>query len=291
MSEPRTDESTPQEAKPRVDPARGELPPSPEPLTGPILDSHTHLDLQDGSVAEVLKAAAAVGVRRVIQVGVDVASSKWGAAVAAEHAGLDATVALHPNEAPLVGDLDAELAQIDELAALDQVVGVGETGLDYFRTGEEGLLVQQASFRGHIEIAKRHNKALVIHDRDAHEDVLRVLTEEGPPEKVVFHCFSGDAEFARTCARRGYLMSFAGNVTFKNAQDLQHTARKLPADRMLVETDSPFLAPVPHRGRTCEPAFVADTARFVADLRGVNVETLAQETTDNFFKLFDKASA
>lgn len=271
----------PAQPKSRVDPARGELPPSPEPLKGPVLDSHTHLDLQAGSVAEVLDAAAAVGVRRVIQVGIDVASSKWGAAAAAEHAGLDATVALHPNEAPLVDDLDAELAQIDDLAALDQVVGIGETGLDYFRTGEEGLLVQQASFRGHIEIAKRHNKALVIHDRDAHDDVLRILAEEGAPEKVVFHCFSGDTEFARTCARRGYLMSFAGNVTFKNAGALREAATAVPADLILTETDGPFLTPAPYRGKANAPYVLPITVRFLAELRGEGVDEFSASVWAN----------
>ncbi|MGH3804686.1 MAG: TatD family hydrolase, partial [Pseudonocardiaceae bacterium] len=170
--------------------SRTSAPPAPEPLPAPVWDSHTHLEMQAATVAEALTAAAAVGVRRVVQVGTDVESSRWGVTQAAEHESLFATVALHPNDAPLLEDLDAALAQIDALAASAETVGIGETGLDYFRTFEPGRPAQHAAFRGHIEIAKRHDKALMIHDRDAHSDVLRILDEQGAPDRVILHCFS-----------------------------------------------------------------------------------------------------
>lgn len=247
-------------------------PPAPQPLAVPVLDSHTHLDLQEGTVAMALETAAQVGVNRVVQVGTDVTSSRWGVEQAAFHDALSATVALHPNEAPLVDDLDAELAQIDELAALNQVVGIGETGLDFFRTAEAGRPAQYASFRGHIEIAKRHGKALMIHDRDAHADVLRILDEQGAPERVILHCFSGDTDFARVCARRGYFTSFAGNVTFTNAKKLQAAAAVVPQELLLVETDGPFLTPVPYRGRTNAPYLLPITVRYLARLREVDLD-------------------
>jgi len=247
-------------------------PPAPQPLAVPVHDSHTHLDLQEGTVAMALETAAQVGVNRVVQVGTDVTSSRWGVEQAAFHDALSATVALHPNEAPLVDDLDAELAQIDELAALNQVVGIGETGLDFFRTAEAGRPAQYASFRGHIEIAKRHGKALMIHDRDAHADVLRILDEQGAPERVILHCFSGDTDFARACARRGYFTSFAGNVTFTNAKKLQAAAAVVPQELLLVETDGPFLTPVPYRGRTNAPYLLPITVRYLARLREVDLD-------------------
>lgn len=224
-----------------------EAPPLPEPLRVPVADSHTHLDMQSGTVEEGLAKAASVGVTTVVQVGCDLKGSRWAAETAAAHEAVHATVALHPNEAPRIvhgdpdgwsrqgarrpggdGALDEALAEIDRLAALPQVKGVGETGLDYFRTGPEGKAAQERSFRAHIEIAKRHGKALVIHDRDAHADVLRVLKEEGAPERTVFHCYSGDAVMAEICAQAGYYMSFAGNMTFKNAQPLRDALAVAP---------------------------------------------------------------
>jgi len=257
----------------------GEAPPAPEPLAVAVLDSHTHFDLQDGidqpgGVDEALAEARAVGVDRVVQVGIDVPSSHWAAELAANHPAIVATVALHPNEAPRLSDLDGALAEIDKLAALERVRGVGETGLDYFRTDEAGRSQQHASFRAHIDIAKRHGKALVIHDRDAHDDVLKLLEEEGAPETVVLHCFSGDAEFARQCADRGYVMSFAGTVTFKNAVPLQKAAKLAPRELILVETDAPFLTPMPYRGRPNAPYLIPLTVRFLADLRGDDLDEL-----------------
>jgi TatD DNase family protein len=257
----------------------GDAPPAPEPLAVPVPDSHTHLDLQDGcdtshGVADTLAAARAVGVDRVVQIGIDVPSSRWAVEVADRHPEVVATVALHPNEAPRLADLDGALAEIDKLAAADRVRGIGETGLDYFRTGEEGRDRQHASFRAHIEIAKRHRKALVVHDRDAHQDILRVLDEEGAPDHVVLHCFSGDAEFARQCADRGYVMSFAGTVTFRNAVGVQKAAKLAPRELVLVETDAPFLTPMPYRGRPNAPYLVPLTVRFLADLRGDDLDEL-----------------
>ncbi len=231
--------------------------------------------MQDPSVEEAVAAAAAVGVTRLVQVGVDVDSSRWGVTVAESQPEVVATVAVHPNEAPLLSDLDEALRQIESLASRDRVRGVGETGLDYFRTPPEGRKAQEESFRAHIAIAKRYRKALVIHDRDAHDDVLRVLDSEGAPETVVLHCFSGNADFARECAARGYFLSFAGNVTFKSAVDLQHAAQVAPRDQILVETDAPFLTPVPYRGRPNAPYLIPLTVRFLAQLRGEDVDELS----------------
>ncbi|MGQ0847033.1 MAG: TatD family hydrolase [Sporichthyaceae bacterium] len=258
---------------------RNTPPPAPEPLRVPVPDSHTHLDLQETEVADAVAAAAAVGVDTLIQIGIDVPSSEWAAKVAAEHDRVWATVALHPNEAPRLtgpGVLEAALERIDALAALPQVRGVGETGMDFFRTEETHLWkIQEESFRRHIEIAKRHGKALVIHDRDAHEDVLRILKSEGAPDRVVFHCYSGDAEMAKICTDSGYVMSFAGNVTFKVNRHLREALALAPAELLLVETDAPFLAPLPHRGRPNAPYLIPVTLRAMAQVRGVDEEELA----------------
>ncbi|GLV72436.1 TatD family hydrolase [Streptomyces hygroscopicus] len=280
-------------------------PPLPEPLRVPVADSHTHLDMQTGTVEEALAKAASVGVRTVIQVGCDLAGSRWAAETAAAHPGVWATVALHPNEAPriVLGDpdgwsrqgarepggdtaLDAALDEIAALAALPQVRGVGETGLDHFRTGPEGMAAQERSFRRHIAIAKDHGKALVIHDREAHDDVLRVLAEEGAPDTVVFHCYSGDAAMAEICAERGYYMSFAGNVTFKNAQPLRDALAVAPLDLVLVETDAPFLTPVPYRGRPNAPYLIPLTLRAMAEVKGVSEDTLATAVAANTARVF-----
>ncbi|MER6558735.1 TatD family hydrolase [Streptomyces sp. NPDC001027] len=281
-------------------------PPLPAPLGAPVADSHTHLDMQSGTVAEALAKAASVGVTTVVQVGCDVRGSRWAAETAAAHDSVHAAVALHPNEAPRIvhGDpggagsrqgartpggpaaLDEALAEIDRLAALPHVKGVGETGLDHFRTGPEGKDAQESSFRAHIEMAKRHGKALVIHDRDAHADVLRVLKEEGAPERTVFHCYSGDAEMAEICARAGYFMSFAGNVTFKNAQNLRDAVAVAPAELLLVETDAPFLTPAPYRGRPNAPYLIPVTVRAMAAVRGVDEDVLAAALAANTARAF-----
>jgi TatD DNase family protein len=251
----------------------------PQPLPVPVIDSHTHLDItltEAGGMTEagLIEAAAAAGVDRLVQVGVDVESSRWGAKLAAEHRPVVATVGVHPNEAPRLCDLDDALREIEALAGLPRVRGIGETGLDRFRTGEPGRAAQEASFRAHIAIAQRHGKALVIHDRDAHADVLRILDEEGAPPSVVMHCFSGDAEFARECVRRGYVLSFAGTVTFKNASSLRDAARVTPVDQMLVETDAPYLTPMPHRGRPNASYLIPLTVRSLAETTGADLERL-----------------
>jgi TatD DNase family protein len=256
-------------------------PPLPDPLRVPVIDTHTHLDMQDGTVAEAVRAGASVGVDGLVQVGTDVESSRWSAAVADEHPTVWATVAVHPNEAPRLGDLDGALAEIDRLAGLPAVRGVGETGLDHFRTGPDGRAAQVESFRRHIDIAKRHGKTLVIHDRDAHDDVLRVLGEEGVPDRVVFHCFSGDVAFARRCARAGHYLSFAGTVTFKNAQGLRDALAVAPPELLLVETDAPFLAPMPYRGRPNAPYLVPLTVRAMAAVRAAPEEELAATLAAN----------
>ncbi|MGA5794029.1 TatD family hydrolase [Streptomyces cellulosae] len=300
---------------PAHDTDKNAAPPLPKPLRVPVADSHTHLDMQSGTVEEALAKAASVGVTTVVQVGCDLKGSRWAAETAAAYDPVHATVALHPNEAPRIvlgapggtsqpsgagggwsrqgarepgGDaaLDEALAEIDRLAALEQVKGVGETGLDYFRTGEEGKEAQERSFRAHIEIAKRHGKTLVIHDRDAHADVLRVLKEEGAPERTVFHCYSGDAEMAEICARAGYYMSFAGNVTFKNAQNLRDALAIAPLELVLVETDAPFLTPVPYRGRPNAPYLVPVTVRAMAAVRGIDEDALATALGANTARAF-----
>ncbi|MGX6748108.1 TatD family hydrolase [Streptomyces xantholiticus] len=280
-------------------------PPLPEPLGVAVADSHTHLDMQEGTVEEALARAAAVGVTTVVQVGCDIKGSRWAAETAAARREVHAAVALHPNEAPriVLGDpegwsrqgardaggdaaLDDALAEIDRLAALDEVKAVGETGLDHFRTGPEGIAAQERSFRAHIEIAKRHDRALVIHDRDAHADVLRILAEEGAPERTVFHCYSGDAEMAEVCAAAGYFMSFAGNVTFKNAQPLRDALAVAPAELVLVETDAPFLTPAPYRGRPNAPYLIPVTLRAMAAVKGMDEDALAGAIAANTARAF-----
>lgn len=270
-------------------PGRDETPPpAPEPLQVAALDSHCHLDLLDRPVEAILAEAAAVGITRVVQVGVDVPSSLWSAEQAAAYDAVVATVAMHPNQAGQGLSTVEALEEIDRLAGLPQVRAVGETGLDYFRTGPDGHAAQEQSFRAHIDIAKRHGKALVIHDRDAHADVLRVLAEEGAPEHTVFHCFSGDAAMARHCVDRGYVLSFAGTVTFKNAGGLREAALAAPTDLLLVETDAPFLTPMPYRGRANAPYLVPLTVRFLAELKGVDLDELCAAVTATGQRVFGR---
>src|SRR3712207_4338795 len=257
----------------------GQFPPPPEPLAVPVFDSHTHLDItveETGteSVDSLLAAAAKVGVDRIMQVGVDVPSSRWGADLAARDDRVLAAVALHPNDAPRVDDLDEALRAIEAMAAEPRVRGIGETGLDTFRTGDEGRAAQEASFRAHIAIAKRYGKALIIHDRDAHQRVLEVLDDEGAPDTVILHCFSGDAAFAAECVRRGYLLSFAGTVTFASAGQLREAAVVTPPGQMLVETDAPFLTPTPYRGRPNASYLVPLTVRALAGTTGADLDGL-----------------
>jgi TatD DNase family protein len=259
-------------------------------LPHPVVDNHCHLDItRDGeeavSVEDALAAAAAVGVPRIVQIGCDLPGARWAVEVAATHDALVAGVAIHPNEAPRLaaaGRLDEALDEIERLASSgDRVRAVGETGLDYFRTGEEGIAAQHHSFRRHIEMAERLGKTLVIHDRDAHDDVLRILDEEGAPERFVMHCFSGDAAFARACLDRGGWLSFAGTVTFKNAEPLREALRVTPRDRVLVETDAPYLTPMPYRGRTNASYLVPLTMRAMAEVRADDLAELCAAVDAN----------
>jgi TatD DNase family protein len=263
----------------------GEFPPAPEPLAVPVFDSHTHLDItideagvpgEPGAdpVGALITAAAKVGVDRLVQVGVDVASSRWSADLAARHEPVLATVAVHPNEAPRLADLDEALRAIEGLAAQPRVRGVGETGLDSYRTPPEGTQAQQMAFAAHIAIAKRYGKPLIIHDRDAHRRVLEVLDVEGAPDTVIMHCFSGDETFAAECVRRGYLLSFAGTVTFTNARQLRAAAAVTPPEQMLVETDAPYLTPMPYRGRPNASYLIPLTVRALAATTGTDTDTL-----------------
>ncbi len=258
----------------------------PEPLPHPVVDNHCHLDTTRGAdepalaVADALALAASVGVTRIVQIGCDLPGARWAVQTALAQDQVVAGVALHPNEAPLLhaaGRLDDALAEIESLArSSDRVRAIGETGLDHFRTGEEGRDAQRASFRAHVELATALDRTLVIHDRDAHDDVLALLDEVGPPERWVMHCFSGDAAFARACLDRGAYLSFAGTVTFKNAEPLREALRATPLDRVLVETDAPYLTPVPHRGRVNASYLVPLTVRSMAATLGVGVEDLCR---------------
>lgn len=249
----------------------------PLPLPAPAFDAHTHLDMLSEPVEVVLRQARAAGIARVVTVGCDVESSRWVAACAAEHADVYAAVAIHPNDVARAqarpGGRDAVLTEIAELAAQPRVRAVGETGLDYYRDHAAPEL-QREWFRAHIEIAKATGKALMIHDRDAHDDVLSILDEAGAPPLVIFHCFSGDGELAKRCAEAGYVMSFAGNVTFPSAVSLREAAAIAPPDLILIETDAPYLTPMPNRGRQNAPAQVAHTLRAVAEVKGMDVADL-----------------
>jgi TatD DNase family protein len=265
----------------------GEPPPLPEALPVEVLDSHAHLDLMGVDVDVALAAAASVGIGTVVQVGVDLPSSRWSVEVAAQHEQVHAAVALHPNEAGRGAATDEALREVETLAALPQVVAVGETGLDHFRTETaEGHRLQEESFRAHIAIAKRTGRTLVIHDRDAHGDVLRVLLDEGAPGRVVFHCFSGDAAMAKTCADHGFWMSFAGPVTFKPNDDLRAAAAAAPAELLLVETDAPFLTPMPFRGRPNAPYLVPLTVRALAAVKDLELAALCEVLADNGRRAF-----
>ena len=267
--------------------------PLPEPLPVPTVDAHAHIEIvtneapDSDAVRKVLDDAKSVNVDRIVQVGYSAEQSQWCVDMANAFPGIVlAAVALHPNEAPVVADLEADWAIIEKLAQEPRVRAIGETGLDYFRTPPELRKRQQDSFKWHIDLAKRTNKALVIHDRDSHEDVLSVLLEVGAPEKTVFHCFSGDVEMAKICIERGYILSFAGTMTFKNAPALRDAVKLVPHDQLLVETDSPFLAPTPHRGALNTPAQIANIVRAMAAERNEDVAELATALSDNAERIF-----
>jgi TatD DNase family protein len=257
-----------------------------------LIDSHCHLNYEGLAERqdEVLANARAAGVAGFLNI--STRQKEWDDVIAAAEANADvwATVGVHPHEADAHPDLGAE-ALVDATSH-PRVIAIGECGLDYFYDKSDRA-AQRDRYGAHINAARTTGLPLVVHTRDAEEDTAEILEQAVNKGGVrgVLHCFTGSQELARKALDLGFFISLSGIVTFKNARDLQETAKIVPDDRLLVETDSPFLAPVPHRGQTCEPAFVADTARFVAGLRGVELETLAEQTTDNFFKLFDKASA
>jgi len=267
--------------------------PIPAPLNSKTVDSHAHLELIHNSepdsplIKQTLDEAAAVGIDRVIQVGYSAEQSIWSVKCAESFVGrVLAAVALHPNEAPVVDDLEKDLKVIEELASHPRVRAIGETGLDFFRTAEDLQEKQKYSFRRHIKIAKDHNKALVIHDRDAHRAVLDLLIEEGAPSNTIFHCYSGDAAMAKECISNKYVLSFAGTVTFKNAPELREAVALVPIELLLVETDSPFLAPMPNRGSLNTPAQIPNTLRAIADVRGESADYLAAAISENAERIF-----
>lgn len=258
-----------------------------------MVDDHTHLDLtRDGTPVDVpaaIAAASAVGVTRMLHVGCDLPGAEQAVRLAHTHPQLLAGVAIHPNEAPGLlerGELQAAWSRIEQLVADPRVRVVGETGLDYFRTGPDGVAAQQDSFRWHIDLAKRTGTALQIHDRDAHRDVLQILDRDGAPEATIMHCFSGDAELARECVRRGYYLSFSGTVTFKNARALRDALAVTPIDRVLVETDAPYLTPTPYRGATNGPYLMPLTVRAVAGVLGTDVPTLCGQVSRTCERLY-----
>ena len=269
-------------------------PPAPDPLPIAVVDNHTHLDMsRDGQDAPdleaVIDAATAVGVPRMVQIGCDLPGARFTVHVIELYDALLGGVALHPNEAPRLhanGEVDSARREIEQLAAHPRVRVIGETGLDYFRTGAEGVAAQQDSFRWHIDLAKRTGKTLQIHDREAHEDVMRILAEEGAPERTVLHCFSGGATMARECVERGYYLSFAGTVTFKNALGVRDALAVTPTENLLVETDAPFLTPAPHRGATNAPYLVPLTVRAMATVLSTDVPSLCTALAANSERLY-----
>ena len=277
---------------------RKPYPPAPEPLPVPVMDNHTHLDFPDAdfanggpavSIKDALDAAEAVGVRGAVQVGCDLESSRFTVQAVEEDSRLLGAVALHPNDAPAYaarGELEEALAEIEALASHPRIRAIGETGLDFFRTEGEGLAQQRYSFRRHIDIAKRLGLTLQIHDRDAHDDVVQVLREEGAPERVVFHCFSGGEELARTCNAEGWYMSFAGTVTFRNAANLRAALAIAEPGRILVETDAPFLTPHPHRGRPNASYMIPYTVRAMAELTGRELSALCTQLAENTLQAY-----
>jgi TatD DNase family protein len=266
--------------------------PLPEPLPVPCGDSHAHLEIVTNTepdhpeIAKVIAEAKSVGIDRLVQVGYSADQSEWCVRLAEIFPNVVAAVALHPNEAPVVEDLESELARISELAKHPKVRAIGETGLDFFRTEPELQDRQRYSFKRHIQMAKDLDKTLVIHDRDAHRAVLDTLDKVGAPDRTVFHCFSGDAEMARECVAKGYILSFAGTVTFKNAPQLREALKLVPSNQLLVETDSPFLAPMPHRGALNTPAQIPNILRFMAAERGDDLVELVGSISNNLNRIF-----
>jgi TatD DNase family protein len=266
--------------------------PLPEPLNVKCVDAHAHMEIVTNAAADspevgaVVAEARSVGIDRIVQVGYSAEQSEWCVKAAESWPNVLAAVALHPNEAPIVEDLEKDLAIIEKLAEHPRVRAIGETGLDFFRTPPELQEKQKDSFRRHIALAKKVNKALVIHDRDAHRDVLDVLLEAGAPKVTIFHCYSGDVAMAEECIKAGYILSFAGTLTFKNAPALREAVKLVPPEQLLVETDSPFLAPAPHRGALNKPSQIPNILRFMAEERGDDLDQLCAQISANAERLF-----
>ncbi len=269
-----------------------ELPPAPSALPASVVDAHTHLDACGATdpvgVRAALDRAAAVGVAAVVTVADDMAAARWVVQASSWDDRVFAAVALHPTRTATM--TDADRAELERLAATPRVVAVGETGLDYYWPQRDPRVatpeVQRDAYRWHIDLAKRVGKPLMIHDRDAHSDVLAVLAEQGPPETVIFHCFSGDAAMARACVDAGYVLSFSGTVTFRNARALREAAVLVPDGQLLVETDAPFLTPHPHRGKPNEPVNLPYTVIDLAALRGQDVAELAASSSATAERVF-----
>ncbi len=284
------------------------LPPLPPRLPAAVADAHVHIDMGSGKshnalnldrdkaeIESLIDSATEVNVTKIINVGCEIPGARFAVEFANRYPNVFAAVALHPNEAPRIAREEgmsayqAALAEIADLVTAEKCVAVGETGLDFFRTTEpDDLKIQEESFRYHINLAKELDKTLMIHDRDAHQDILRVLDSEGIPNRVMMHCFSGDANFAKECIDRGFYLSFAGTVTFKNAANLREALSVTPQDRILVETDAPFLTPDPYRGAPNASYMIGYTMRFMADHRGEDLLQLCQavmENTNRAFKL------
>ena len=266
----------------------------PEPLLVGTYDNHTHLEIADGDqpmdYQDHMSLAVQVGILGAVQVGVTLESSRWCAEVAAKDSRLLAAVAIHPNEAAKYESkqaLDNDIEGIAQLASEPRVRAIGETGLDFFRTEDpQGIEFQQYSFERHIAIAKQHNLALQIHDRDAHDKVVETLLRVGAPEKVVFHCYSGDLELAKICTDNGWYASFAGNITIKRNQHLRDSLKAMPKTQILVETDAPFLTPEPLRGRPNAPYLVPITVRFMAEQLGMDANELSGQIALNTVEVY-----
>ena len=264
-----------------------ELPTLPDPLPAPVVDSHCHLDSAHAHSGlepdEAIRLAAEVGVTRIVQIGCDPDGCRWAVAAAERWSSVIAGVAIHPNDAARMGpELVPALELVEGLAQHRRVRAVGETGLDYYRTRDAaGQAIQREAFAAHIAIAKAYDKTLVIHDRDAHDDIVKVIDAEGPPNRIVMHCFSGDDHFAKACLDRGAYLSFAGTITFKNNDHLRDALITAPLDRILVETDAPYLTPMPLRGRPNASYLIPHTARFLAATLKIDLEHMCRALNDN----------
>lgn len=276
--------------------AESSLPPLPEPLASPCIDSHTHLDTVEEftglAPGTSLRLAAEVGITRLVQIGCDIAGSRFAEQFARSHDGVVAAVAIHPNDAAELAarsrsELDEALARIDELAAAGpHVRAIGETGIDHWGTEDPGWQVQREVFAAHVRMAHEHHCTLAIHDREGHDDVLHVLDQEGWPERVIMHCFSGDAELARECVRHGAWLSFPGVLTFNNAERTRQALHSTPVDRILVETDAPFLTPHPHRGKRNGPYLIAHTIRFLCEQLDWDEASCCEQLRRNAFAAY-----